>query len=134
MTGGIQGCVSCSWTRADPRPVRNQPCPRLAYAELSRHFPLAYAGRANTALNLLVFLGAFGAQYAIGLVIGLWPVVDGRSPAAAYTAAFAMVLVVQLAALAWFYWAGISRAAAGPASAASDAPSSLPSENVTLPL
>ena len=99
----------------------------LAYPQLSRHFPLAYAGRANTALNLLVFLGAFGAQYAIGLVIDQWPSVDGRSPAEAYSAAFAMVLAVQLAALAWFYWAGrldVSRAGAGPANAAPDAPSS----------
>ena len=99
----------------------------LAYPQLSRHFPLAYAGRANTALNLLVFLGAFGAQYAIGLVIDQWPSVDGRSPAGAYTAAFAMVLAVQLAALAWFYWAGrpgVSRAAAGSAGAGPDAPSS----------
>ena len=99
----------------------------LAYAELSRHFPLAYAGRANTALNLLVFLGAFAAQYAIGLVIGLWPVVDGRSPPAAYSAAFALVLVVQLAALAWFFWAGrwvVSPAAPEAANAASAAPPS----------
>ncbi len=99
----------------------------LAYPQLSRHFPLAFAGRANTALNLLVFLGAFGAQYAIGLVIDQWPSVDGRSPAEAYTAAFAMVLAVQLAALAWFFWAGrapVSRDAAAPASGASDAPSS----------
>ncbi len=99
----------------------------LAYPQLSRHFPLAYAGRANTALNLLVFLGAFGAQYAIGLVIDLWPSVEGRSPAEAYTAAFAMMLGLQLAALAWFFWAGrtaVSRGAAEPASGASDAPSS----------
>ncbi len=99
----------------------------LAYPQLSRHFPLAYAGRANTALNLLVFLAAFAAQYAIGLVIDQWPAVDGGSPPAAYTAAFGMVLAVQLAALAWFYWAGrpgLSRAAAESASAAPDAPSS----------
>ncbi len=99
----------------------------LAYAELSRHFPLAYAGRANTALNLLVFLGAFGAQYAIGLVIDQWPAVDGQSPPAAYTAAFGMVLALQLAALAWFFWAGrsgLSRVAAGAPSAAPDAPKS----------
>ena len=99
----------------------------LAYAELSRHFPLAYAGRANTALNLLVFLGAFLAQYAIGLVIGLWPDSAGQSPPEAYSAAFAMVLGVQLIALAWFYWAGraaVSPAASEAANAASDVPPS----------
>ena len=49
------------------------------------------------------------------------------SPAEAYTAAFGMVLAVQLAELAWFYWAGrpgVSRAAEDSASAAPDAPPS----------
>ena len=92
----------------------------LAYAELSRHFPLEYSGRANTALNLPVFLAAFGAQYAIGLVVGQWPAAaDGRYPEAAYATAFGAVLAVQLAALAWFFWPGgravVSGEAARPA-------------------
>ena len=92
----------------------------LAYPQLSRHFPLSYAGRANTALNLLVFLAAFAAQYLTGLVIDQWATVDGRSPSVAYTAAFGAILAVQLAALAWFYLSGGGRLSDEPEAAAAD--------------
>ena len=41
----------------------------LAYAGLSQHFPTSYAARASTAINLICFLVAFIAQYAIGFVM-----------------------------------------------------------------
>ncbi len=41
----------------------------LAYAGLSQHFPNSYAGRASTAINLICFLMAFMAQYAIGFIM-----------------------------------------------------------------
>ena len=43
----------------------------LSYTVVSRHFPLALSGRATTALNLLVFLGAFGVQSAMGGIVDL---------------------------------------------------------------
>ena len=99
----------------------------LAYAQLSRHFPLAFAGRANTALNLLVFLAAFGAQYAIGLMIDLWPATaDGRYPQAAYAVAFGMVLLMQVAALAWFYLAGSRRFSGAAGTSAGGGPGVAP--------
>src|SRR3546814_109445 len=61
----------------------------LAYPQLSRHFPVEYAARANTALNLLVFGAAFVAQYAMGAIIDLFPPApDGGYASVAYRTAF----------------------------------------------
>ena len=79
----------------------------LAYPVLSRHFPLDHAGRANTALNLLVFAGASAVQYAIGEIIDLWPTAAaGGFAAGAYPAAFGAVLALQVVAFIWFAIAG----------------------------
>ncbi|MBK1695822.1 MFS transporter [Rhodovibrio salinarum] len=75
----------------------------LSYTVVSRHFPLALSGRATTALNLLVFLGAFGVQSAIGGIIDL--VAAGQTdpyPAAAYQVAFATFLALCLLAWLWY--------------------------------
>jgi predicted MFS family arabinose efflux permease len=45
----------------------------LAYPWLSSHYGAALSGRANAAVNLLLFLTAFAVQYAIGLIIDLFP-------------------------------------------------------------
>ena len=74
----------------------------LSYTLLSRHVPLAYAGRANTALNLLVFSAAFAAQYAIGGLVDLWPETDGAYPPAAYRSAFALFWTLCLLAWGWY--------------------------------
>jgi predicted MFS family arabinose efflux permease len=75
----------------------------VPYAVLSQSFPLHLSGRVNTALNLLVFVAAFAAQWGIGAIINLWPVVtgDGYAPAG-YQAAFAVMLLLQLLSLVWF--------------------------------
>ena len=44
-------------------------CGTLGYAGLSAHFPLDYAGRVSTAVNLVTFLIAFISQYAIGSIM-----------------------------------------------------------------
>ena len=75
----------------------------VPYAVLSQSFPLHLSGRVNTALNLLVFVAAFAAQWGIGAIINLWPVAagDGYAPAG-YQAAFAVMLLLQLLSLVWF--------------------------------
>jgi len=75
----------------------------LAYAHLSRHFPIELAGRANTALNLLTFLSVFLTQYGIGLIIDQWPATaaGGYLPEA-YRAALGSFLAIQLTAYLWF--------------------------------
>lgn len=72
----------------------------LIYPILSKHFPARLAGRVNTALNLLAFLGAFAAQWGIGAVINLWPASASGYAEAGYRAAFGIVLALHLAAYA----------------------------------
>lgn len=86
------------------------PASALSYAMLSRRFPVELAGRVATALNFLVFVGAFAAQWGLGAIISLWPATDGRYPLAAYRAALGCSLLLQVAALAW-YLAGRRRMA-----------------------
>ena len=79
----------------------------LPYAVLSQSFPSHLSGRANTALNLLVFVTAFAAQWGIGAVIGRWPITEtgGYAPAG-YRAAFLILLALQLGTVVWFWIAG----------------------------
>jgi MFS family permease len=75
----------------------------LAYPWLARYFGVRLSGRANTAMNLLMFLAAFAVQYAIGAIIDTYPApAPGRYDPAAYRLAFGAVLAVQLAALLWY--------------------------------
>lgn len=73
----------------------------LLYAANARNFPVELAGRANTALNVTVFLGAFGLQWGIGALIDLLRA-RGSDPAAAHRAAFWILLVLQVLAFALF--------------------------------
>lgn len=72
----------------------------LAYPWLARRFGVALSGRANTAMNLLIFLCAFAAQYGIGAIIALFPPgpAGGYEPAA-YQVAFGACLGVQIVCL-----------------------------------
>ena len=81
----------------------------LGYSILSRRYPKAMAGRANTAINLVGFAGMFAGQWGIGLVLDRWPqtgtgINAGYAPEA-YPWALGMVWAVQLAGLAWL-WSG----------------------------
>jgi predicted MFS family arabinose efflux permease len=71
----------------------------LAYPWLSSRFGAALSGRANTAMNLLIFLSAFAIQYGIGVVIALFPPgkAGGYDPRS-YQVAFGLFLAVQLLA------------------------------------
>ncbi len=76
--------------------------PVLSYAILADFFPKEIAGRANGALNLFHFGGAFAVQYLIGVILALWPSQGGHYPAVAYQVAFGLNLSLQAAALVWF--------------------------------
>lgn len=73
----------------------------LAYSLAASHFPVALSGRAHTAFNLMVFIGAFATQWGLGLLIDLLQA-DGASPAAAHRSAFWVLLVAQGMSYAWF--------------------------------
>ncbi|MBN2360642.1 MAG: MFS transporter [Deltaproteobacteria bacterium] len=75
----------------------------LAYPWLSSHFGAALSGRANTAMNLALFLAAFGIQYAIGAIIDLFPTTaDGGYHPTGYRVGFGVFLAIQVLALIWY--------------------------------
>ncbi len=62
------------------------------------------SGRVTTAVNLLVFIAAFLGQWAIGAIIGLWPVdADGKYALAGYRSGFFVMLALQAVTLIWFF-------------------------------
>lgn len=76
----------------------------LAYPRLSQHFGAALSGRANTAMNLLIFGTAFGCQYISGAIIDLWPgTAGGGYDTRGYQVAFGTFLGLQLLALIWYF-------------------------------
>ena len=74
----------------------------LSYSAVAEYFPKEVAGQANAALNVLHIGGAFFLQQAIGVIVANWPCQDGHYPSVAYKVAFALVVVLQLAAIMWF--------------------------------
>ena len=72
----------------------------IAYSLVSQAFPPTLSGRANTALNLLAFAGAFGLQWGFGVMVDLLQAGEW-SAAAAYRAAFLALLAGQGLAFAW---------------------------------
>lgn len=73
----------------------------LAFPLLAARFPREMTGRVVTALNMITFLLAFAVQYGVGVVIGLWPVTDGRYALEGYGAAFGLCWALQAASVAW---------------------------------
>ncbi len=73
----------------------------LAQTHVSLAFPPALAGRANSAFNLSLFIGAFTVQWGIGLLIDLF-VAHGWAQAQAMRLAMGAYLGVQSVALLIF--------------------------------
>jgi MFS family permease len=73
------------------------------FAILSQAFPVAMAGRAITALNLMIFVATFLVQWGIGIVINFYPTGGGRYAPEGYTVAFGACVVLQVAALFSFF-------------------------------
>jgi len=75
----------------------------LTYAALSQRFSTQYAGRANTALNFLVFVFGFFTQWGIGAVIDAFPsdTADVYS-SEGYQQVFIYLIVVQTITLCWY--------------------------------
>jgi MFS family permease len=74
----------------------------LSYAVLADCFPKELTGRANGVLNLLHIAAAFVVQCVTGFVVQQWLPDAGHYPEVAYQTAFALILVVQIAAWIWF--------------------------------
>jgi MFS family permease len=75
----------------------------LPYAVISQYFPVRLTGRATTALNLLVFMAAFAAQWGIGIIINQWPVTaTGSYAVEGYQAGFGLLVLLQILAGGWY--------------------------------
>ncbi len=77
----------------------------LSYPLLATRFPPEVTGRVVTAVNLVMFTLAFVVQFGVGLIINLWPVVDGRYAVEGYQASFALCWVLQALSVAWLAYA-----------------------------
>lgn len=73
----------------------------LNYALMSQHFGRHLAGRANTALNLMVFASAFTLQWGAGVIIGYWPAAGGGYAPSGYQTAFGLLALLQSLGLVW---------------------------------
>jgi predicted MFS family arabinose efflux permease len=74
----------------------------VSYSLVAQAFPPALSGRANTALNLLVFAGAFGLQWGIGILVDALQA-QGWAGDAAFRTAFFTLLGGQFFALLWMF-------------------------------
>lgn len=74
----------------------------VSYSLVAQAFPAALSGRANTALNLLVFAGAFGLQWGIGGLVDILQA-NGWAADTAFRTAFFTLLGGQLLALVWMF-------------------------------
>jgi len=74
----------------------------LAFSVLNEGFPRELTARANTAANLVMFAGSFATQWGIGLVVDAARAIAGVDAATGLRYAFALVLFLDLATLAWF--------------------------------
>ena len=73
----------------------------LAQTHVSLSFPPKQVGRANSAFNLTLFIGAFSIQWGIGLVMDLF-IAQGWSASASLRMACGAYLALQVAALLAF--------------------------------
>lgn len=76
----------------------------LSYTQMALGFPNEVSGRASTAFNLMVFAGAFGLQWGLGLLVDLgqgW----GIERALSLRLVFSGYWALQVLALLWFWLA-----------------------------
>ena len=74
----------------------------LTYAILPEFFPTNMIGQANAVLSSCHIAGAFVLQYTTGFVVNLWVGHGGHYPPIAYRMAFALIVILQIAAAIWF--------------------------------
>ena len=72
----------------------------LSYAILTQHFQKAHSGRANTALNVVVFASVFLVQYLIGLIVTISS--QYFSLATSYKISFMMPVLIQVICVGLF--------------------------------
>jgi len=79
----------------------------LTYAILPSFFSTNMIGQANAVLSTCHIAGAFFLQCVTGFVVNLWTGHGGHYPPVAYRAAFALIVILQIAAIIWFAYPAI---------------------------
>ena len=74
----------------------------LAFTVLNEGFPKDLAGRSNTALNLLMFVGSFATQWGMGVVVEAGRAEFGLDTAGGLKLAFLAMLALDAVTYAWF--------------------------------
>ena len=97
IAAGIVGAPTLQWTLF----VYSAAASILSYPIVSAQFPIDYAGRVNTALNLVTFVVAFGLQAGVGVALELLAD-QGIAPAHGHQVILGVLLIVSLASLIWF--------------------------------
>lgn len=85
----------------------------LMYSRFSLCFSRQQAGRATTSLNFLIFLGAFGVQWGIGLLTSLLEAADW-TPVEALQGAMVIWALMTTTSLAWMMRRPVRPLAASP--------------------
>jgi len=73
----------------------------MTYSTCNKPFPKRLTGRSSTALNLLIFIGAFSIQWGIGIGIDCF-VALGLGNADAMRLSLAILWALQLCSWLWF--------------------------------
>ncbi len=73
----------------------------LSYAILTQNFQKTYSGRANTALNVIVFFATFFIQYIIGFAINFLS--HFYTLMVSYKISFTIPILLQFICTVWFY-------------------------------
>ena len=80
----------------------------LVFAAMSQHFPSELSGRANTAVNFLLFLTAFASQTGIGAILNRFEVVGGSGYSLqGYDLVAKIFIGVQVLGLLWYVLFGM---------------------------
>lgn len=77
------------------------PVTTLVQSGVALAFPAALAGRANSAYNLMLFIGAFGTQWGFGVAVDAFKS-GGAGAADAFRMTLAAAIALQLAAAVYF--------------------------------
>ena len=82
----------------------------LTYAVLAEYFPATLIGRANTTFTLVIFVGIFVAQNAIGAALSHWTAIGGHYPVIAHQVVWTALIVIQAMAALWYFLPSRARA------------------------
>jgi predicted MFS family arabinose efflux permease len=74
----------------------------LSYALLPRYFAAHLIGRANTTMNLVIFMLIFAFQIGVGAVLSHWPAAAGHYPPVAHLTAWGILLALQIGGAIWY--------------------------------